>query len=121
MPRNENVRSVQDHFVMAQNFIACDREQAFLMPPDVREWLPEGHLAWFVIDAAAEIMSQRPPRRVRGSREFGADDPTCRHAVGGHGSRDLLGPRQRRLWWRRDALVSSSGRCGAIENRDGVA
>ena len=36
---------------MSQNFIACDREQAFLMPPDVRDWLPEGHLAWFVIDA----------------------------------------------------------------------
>lgn len=36
---------------MAQSFIACDREQVFLMPPDEREWLPEGHLAWFVIDA----------------------------------------------------------------------
>jgi hypothetical protein len=36
---------------MAQRFIACDREQSFLMPPDVREWLPEGHLAWFVLDA----------------------------------------------------------------------
>ena len=36
---------------MAQNFLACDREQAFLMPPDVREWLPESHLAWFVIEA----------------------------------------------------------------------
>jgi transposase len=36
---------------MSQNFIACDREQSFLMPPDVRDWLPEGHLAWFVIDA----------------------------------------------------------------------
>ena len=36
---------------MGQNFIACDREQVFLMPPDVREWLPENHLAWFVIDA----------------------------------------------------------------------
>src|SRR6187455_2731104 len=36
---------------MSQNFLACDREQVFLMPPDVREWLPEGHLAWFVIDA----------------------------------------------------------------------
>src|SRR5215208_2027779 len=36
---------------MAQSFIACDREQAFLMPPDVRGWLPEGHLAWFVLDA----------------------------------------------------------------------
>jgi transposase len=40
---------------MGQNFIACDREQSFLMPPDVREWLPEGHLAWFVIDAVAEL------------------------------------------------------------------
>jgi transposase len=40
---------------MGQNLIACDREQAFLMPPDVREWLPEGHLAWFVIDAVAEL------------------------------------------------------------------
>ncbi len=36
---------------MAQNFLACDREQSFLLPPDVREWLPENHLAWFVIDA----------------------------------------------------------------------
>jgi transposase len=40
---------------MAQNFIGCDREQSFLMPPDVRDWLPEGHLAWFVLDAVAEM------------------------------------------------------------------
>src|SRR5215216_6140917 len=40
---------------MAQRFIACDREQSFLMPPDVREWLPERHLAWFVIDAVGEM------------------------------------------------------------------
>jgi transposase len=26
-----------------------------LMPPDVREWLPERHLAWFVIDAVGEM------------------------------------------------------------------
>jgi len=26
-----------------------------LMPPDVREWLPEAHLAWFVIDAVARM------------------------------------------------------------------
>jgi hypothetical protein len=25
------------------------------MPPDVREWLPENHLAWFVIDAVAAM------------------------------------------------------------------
>jgi transposase len=40
---------------MGQHFIACDREQTFLMPPDVRDWLAEGHLAWFVIDAVAEM------------------------------------------------------------------
>jgi transposase len=40
---------------MGRRFVACDREQSFLMPPDVREWLPEGHLAWFVIDAVEEI------------------------------------------------------------------
>jgi hypothetical protein len=26
---------------MSQNFIAVDREQAFLLAPDVRDWLPE--------------------------------------------------------------------------------
>jgi transposase len=40
---------------MAQNFIACDRDQAFLMPPDLRDWLPENHLAWFVIDVVGVI------------------------------------------------------------------
>jgi transposase len=40
---------------MGQRFVACDREQPFLMPPDVREWLPPRHLAWFVIDAVAEM------------------------------------------------------------------
>jgi transposase len=40
---------------MAQRFVACDREQSFLMPPDVREWLPENHLAWFVIDTVDEM------------------------------------------------------------------
>jgi transposase len=40
---------------MAQNFIDSRREQGFLLPPDVREWLPGDHLAWFVIDAVAEM------------------------------------------------------------------
>jgi transposase len=40
---------------MGQRFIACDGEQSFLMPPDVREWLPASHLAWFVIDAVGEM------------------------------------------------------------------
>jgi transposase len=51
---------------MPQNFIGFDREQAFLMPPSLRDWLPEDHLAWFVIqsveqmDLAAFYASYRP-------------------------------------------------------------
>jgi transposase len=40
---------------MGPSFIACDREQSFLMPPDVREWLGEDHFAWFVLDAVAAM------------------------------------------------------------------
>ena len=40
---------------MPQNFIDCDREQAFLLPPSLREWLPEDHLAWFVIEAVEQL------------------------------------------------------------------
>ena len=40
---------------MAQRFIACDREQSFLMPPDGREGLPDDHFAWFVLEAVAAM------------------------------------------------------------------
>jgi transposase len=40
---------------MAMNFIGCDRDQVFLMPPSLREWVPEDHLVWTVLDAVAEM------------------------------------------------------------------
>lgn len=40
---------------MGQNFVSGDRDQALLLPPDVREWLPDGHLALFVVDAIEEL------------------------------------------------------------------
>ena len=40
---------------MAQNFLSCDREQALLLPPSLRDWLPEDHLAWFVLEAVADM------------------------------------------------------------------
>jgi transposase len=36
---------------MAPNFIECDREQAFLMPPSLRDWVPEDHVVWTIIEA----------------------------------------------------------------------
>jgi hypothetical protein len=40
---------------MAQNFLGCDRDQLLLLPPDLRDWLPDDHLAWFVIEAVKEL------------------------------------------------------------------
>jgi len=40
---------------MPQNFLACDRDQALLLPPELRDWLAEDHLAWFVIEAVEEL------------------------------------------------------------------
>jgi transposase len=40
---------------MAQNFLRCDREQSLLLPPDLRDWLDEDHLAWFVIEAIEQL------------------------------------------------------------------
>jgi len=40
---------------MPQNFLTCDREQSLLMPPSLREWLPEDHLAWFILGTVEEL------------------------------------------------------------------
>jgi transposase len=32
-----------------------DRRPGFLLPPSPTDWLPEGHLAWFVIDAVEQL------------------------------------------------------------------
>jgi transposase len=40
---------------MPQNFIESRRDQGFLLPPDVRDWLARDHLAWFVIGAVEDM------------------------------------------------------------------
>ncbi|TCN25890.1 transposase [Kribbella sp. VKM Ac-2500] len=40
---------------MANSYRPVDRDQAFLLPPNMADWLPEGHLAWFLIDAVKEM------------------------------------------------------------------
>jgi hypothetical protein len=55
---------------MAYNFLACDRDQAFLLPPDLRDWLPADHLAWFVLDVVDQL-------------DLGCEDDTRRDTAGG--------------------------------------
>lgn len=35
---------------MGYNFVPCDRDQQFLMPPSLNEWLPKDHLVRFVVE-----------------------------------------------------------------------
>jgi transposase len=40
---------------MGYNFLPCDRNQAYLLPPSLVDWLAQDHLAWFVLDAIEQI------------------------------------------------------------------
>jgi transposase len=54
---------------MAKEFIYPDRDQGFLLPPDMRDWLPEGHLVWLVIAVVAslDLASFRDRARLGGA------------------------------------------------------
>ena len=40
---------------MPQNFLSCDRDQELLLPPSLRDWLPEDHFAWFLLDSVKAL------------------------------------------------------------------
>jgi transposase len=40
---------------MGQNFIVADRDQVLLLPPSLRDWLPQNHLAWSILGAVEEM------------------------------------------------------------------
>jgi transposase len=40
---------------VSYNFTLVDRDQLMVLPPSVAEWLPEDHLAWFVLDVVDEF------------------------------------------------------------------
>jgi len=40
---------------MAHTYKAPQRDQVFLLPPSIADWLPEDHLVWFVLDVVAMV------------------------------------------------------------------
>jgi transposase len=50
---------------MAYNLLAGDREQGYLLPPSVREWLPQGDLAWFIVDSVDQMELRELYRQYR--------------------------------------------------------
>lgn len=43
------------HWVVACDYLSGNRDQPFLLPPDLRDWLPSDHLVWFVIDVMGRL------------------------------------------------------------------
>ncbi len=66
---------------MAKLYRPVQRDQVFLLPADMSEWLPPDHLVWFVLDVVA-VLDTRGFERCR--RVGGAGAP-------GYDPRMLLG------------------------------
>ena len=60
---------------MAKEFRPVRRDQVFLMPPDMREWLPSDHLVWFILDTleALDLTGLEATRRRGGVGAAGYD------------------------------------------------
>jgi transposase len=60
---------------MAKGYRPVDRDQPFLLPPDMREWLPAGHAVWLVIEAVRVLDTSafHARRRTGGAGAAGYD------------------------------------------------
>lgn len=82
---------------MAKRFRPVDRDQPYLLAPDMREWLPAGHLVWFVIDVVGGLdLAVFRARRPLGGAGRAAFDPQMMlallvyaYAVGQRSSRQI--------------------------------
>jgi DNA-binding NarL/FixJ family response regulator len=90
--------------MMGYHFLPCERDQLSWLPPALQDWLPEGDLAWFILDAVAQmnvtairaVLSGEfflHPRLVgavlQNTRETGEESPQRRL--------DRLSPQERRI------------------------
>lgn len=60
---------------MSQHFKPVDRDTSFILPPSVQDWLPEGHLARFVVDVVQKINTRSLENAYagRGSKAYHPD------------------------------------------------
>ncbi|MFB3111707.1 MAG: IS1182 family transposase [Gemmatimonadales bacterium] len=57
---------------MSERFRAVDRETPYLLPPSVQDWLPDPHLARFVVEVVSklDLHELKMPYTGRGSKAF---------------------------------------------------
>lgn len=59
---------------MIQKFIPTSREQQYLFPPSIQDWLPEKHLARFIVDIVSQL-NLRPLAEAYAGKGFKAYHP----------------------------------------------
>ena len=40
--------------LVSHSYLSCEREQQYVMPVSLSDWLPEDHFAWFVLEAVGQ-------------------------------------------------------------------
>lgn len=61
---------------MAKRYRPVLRDQQFLLPPDMADWLPRDHVAWFVVDVVASLDTAKFHQYARlGGRGRAGYDP----------------------------------------------
>src|SRR3954454_20435878 len=64
-----SIRILHPDICCMSNFCLIDRDTGFLMPPSVDDWLPELHLARFVVDVVEGLDLRAMTGSYRGSVE----------------------------------------------------
>jgi len=54
-----------DSYRVAKGYVRLRRDEPMLLPPDVRDWLPAGHVVWFLLDAVASMDTSSLHRRAK--------------------------------------------------------
>ena len=54
-----------DDWSVARHYVRVRRDDVMLLPPDVRDWLPAGHLVWFLLDVVERLDTSALHRRAR--------------------------------------------------------
>ena len=57
---------------MAARFISIDHDTPLLLPPDLRDWVPENHLVHFIMDAVGllDLREARVNHRGTGDAQY---------------------------------------------------
>ena len=50
---------------MAYSYTTCNREQQYLLPPSMKEWLGDDHFVWFLLDAVEQMDLRAFPAAYR--------------------------------------------------------